>query len=289
MIDLYSLSTTSRKSGRATVLGEPGASAATIRQCSARKAAKTSDVMATRVDPGVVASLLSALVTQIEGRNLGSIVPAVANLVNDRLGLNATSDFQDAISSMLYAAITDAGRVVTAPAVDREPHQRSLSAGAIGVSPGTVIRRSTPRTVRRFDEMSAMFSDGVSLAAVLDGANDGFPPGFSEAMTGFFTVVRNGFMTGDVVAVAVAAQDLGAMLVALDQAVNGEPARRSVRRRVMRRVGKSGHHYVLDGYEPVLKSQAKITHIRVGDEDVPTDQVTFSGGKPIRRRSRSLA
>ena len=92
---------------------------------------------AAKVDAGVAQSLLSALVTGIRGRPLSTIVPVVAGLLNDMLGITPNGEFADAINSNLYTVVGPDGRVVTAPQVERQPHQRSLTAGALGVSPQT--------------------------------------------------------------------------------------------------------------------------------------------------------
>ncbi len=122
----------------------------------------------------------------------------VAGLLNDMLGINASGEFQDAINSNLYTVVGPDGRVVTAPQVERQPHQRSLT---FGVSPGTAIHKATPRAWRKFDEFSAALSDGRTLAAVLGDGNDGLPPGAMEVFTAAFTAIRNALIAGDAAAV----------------------------------------------------------------------------------------
>ncbi len=69
-----------------------------------RKADLLSTTTVAKVDPGQVASLVSTIVTLIEGRPLSTIVPVVAGLLNDMSGITPNGDFQDAINSALYTA-----------------------------------------------------------------------------------------------------------------------------------------------------------------------------------------
>ncbi len=211
---------------------------------------------AAKVDAGVVQSLISALVTEIRGRPLSTIVSVVAGLLNEKLGITPNGDFQDAINSALYTLVGPDGRTVTAPPVERQPHQRSLTAGALGVSPSTAIHKATPRARRKFDEFSAALSDGRTLAAVLGDGNDGLPPGAMEVFSAAFTAIKNALIAGDAAAVHQAGADMAAMLVALDQVVNpgSLPAERAAPLPRMRRVGPN--HYAADGHAELHRLHA---------------------------------
>ena len=129
---------TARRADRATTLDAPVAGRAPSRK---------SDLLSTvaKVDPGQVASLVSTIVETVDGQNLAAIVPVVAGLLNEMLGISPTGDFRDAISTALYTLVGPDGRTVNPPQVERQPHQRSLTAGALGVSPHTTVTRTTPR------------------------------------------------------------------------------------------------------------------------------------------------
>ena len=262
-----------------------GAGATTLDAPATRTAKRASarSKVTTRADPGVVASLLSALVEVVDGQNLAAIIPAVANLLSDRLGISATGDFQDTIGAALYTLVTPDGRTVTPPQVEREPHQRSLTAGALGVSPNTTINRTTPRVRRKFDEFAAALSDGRTLAAVLGDGDDGLPPGAVEVFTAAFTAIRNALIAGDTAAVQQAGADMAAMLVALQRVVTlgSQTTERAVSHRKMERVGKN--HWAAPGYRVSRKSLPRISGIQVGGETLPPDQVAFADGRPRRR------
>jgi len=61
----------------------------------------------------------------------------------------------------------------------------------------------------KFDEFSAFFSDGKTLAEVMDDADDGFPPGLELVILAAVTAMRNSFLAGDIDAVRQAGTDLG--------------------------------------------------------------------------------
>ncbi len=67
----------------------------------------------TKVDPGQAASLLSAIVEVVDGRDLRTILPWFVGLLSDRLGISPTGDFQDALSTPLYTLVGPDGRTVT--------------------------------------------------------------------------------------------------------------------------------------------------------------------------------
>ncbi len=220
---------------------------------------------------GVVASLVSAIVEMVDGRPPAAVIPMVANLLSDRLGISATGDFQDAISTALYTLVGPDGRTVNPPQVGRQPHQRSLTAGALGVSSGTTIHQATPRARRKFDEFSAALSDGRTLAAVLGDGDDGLPPGAMEVFTAAFTAIKNALIAGDAAAVQQAGADMAAMLVALHQVVNlgSETAERAQRRHVVTR-----------------RSLPKIGDVVINGERVPVTEVEFRDGRPVRKQRR---
>ncbi len=241
-----------------------------------------------RADPGAVASLLSALVEVVEGRPLAQILPAAPGLASDRLGISADGEFRDAILTALYTTVSDLGRTVTAPRARGEPApvRTQLAARAIGVSAGTVVTRTTPRLVRRFDEFAAMFSDGLTLGAVLADGFDGLPLGTQETLSAFVTAIRNNLIAGDLEGARRAGEDLGILLVALHQAVQemnpGSLSQRAQRggrtRRPIRRSAPT--------HEMRQRAGNKVTTIEVDGDSVPMDEVTFVDGRPVRRRSR---
>ncbi len=131
-----------------------------------------------------------------------------------------------------------------------------------------------------------MFSDGHSLQTVMGDADDGLPPGFQEAMTAFVTAIRNNLLSGDADGARRAGEDLGVLLVALDQVVNlgSQTAERAARQRKMQRVGKN--HYVAEGYVPVRKALAQIGDVIIDGERVPVAEVDFKNGRPERKQRR---
>ncbi len=67
---------------------------------------------ATKTDPGAVASLTSALVDVVDGRNLAAIIPALPGLLNDKLGISPSGDFQYAFEGALHTVVTELRRIV---------------------------------------------------------------------------------------------------------------------------------------------------------------------------------
>lgn len=90
------------------------------------------------------------------------------------------------------------------PAEGAEPLPTALKIEK--VPEGTI---KTQAIAAKFDEFAVHFSDGMSLAEVMDDANDGFPPGLEMVIFAAVMAMRNNFLAGDMSAVRQVGTDLG--------------------------------------------------------------------------------
>lgn len=67
-------------------------------------------------------------------------------------------------------------------------------------------------TARKFDNLSAMFSNGRTIAEVLSDGDDGLPPGADQALLALVVATQNSILAGDLDSVVITARDFGAMI-----------------------------------------------------------------------------
>ena len=242
-----------------------------------------------RADPARVRDLLSQLIESIEGKPLSAFVP-MAETVPLLLGLTPgnLAAFDEFLGSFIGTVVGDLGRVVTpgsvtSPADSISANRRQLAAGSLGVRRAADVQPGRPRSVRRFDELMVLFSEGRTLAAVLGDGDDGLPPGTSEIVNSMLVAIRNGLKAGDSEGARQAGADAGILIAAIHGAFFTESTAAKSGKR-LRRIGKN--HYALPGYETRKKGRAHVIAVDVDGEEVPIADVKVAGSKFVRRRAR---
>ena len=253
---------------------------------------------ARRADPARVRDLLSQLIQSIEGKPLSAFVP-MAEAVPLLIGLTPgnLAAFDEFLSSFIGTVVGDLGRVVTpgsvtGPSDSISANRRFLGASALGVR-RTAVEPGRPASVRRFDDLMAMFSEGRTLAAVLGDGNDGLPPGVSEIVNSMLVAIRNGLKAGDSEGARQAGADAGVLIAAVHATFFTEETTEKAGKR-LRKIGKN--HWLAPGFERSKKGRAHVIGIDVDGETVATKDVEvvegkfvrLRRGKPARRRTRKV-
>ncbi len=216
-----------------------------------------------KADPNFVAGVLSGLFRgRLEGLNL------------------ADNQFADVMQGFL-TTIQELGLVVNPPSItspaasvsaNRADTRRRLFAGGLGIT-NAEVRPSTPRSTFKCDEFMAFVVGEPDLQAALDaGVSDGIPLGLMEATSALLGALVAASRVGDTAAMRRIGEDFGALSAALHEATTGATAQRATGY-VTRRKNNGPH--------------GRVTHVRVGGEDVPTKDITTKGGV-VRRRTRGV-
>lgn len=213
-----------------------------------------------KADTGRIAKLLSGLVRVIEGRDLGQIVPMVSGLP-EIVGIGGRNTEFSSFLDGFIAAVGELGLVGPVPRARADDENgRILAARGLGVSAHTSVPKGTPRSVRRFDEFAAMFSDSPRLAdAIAAGNADGLPIGVTELVSAMLGALRAAALMNDTDAMRQVGIDFGALAAALAEVagVGATTAERAVG--ATRRVR-------------VQKATNKIVGVQVGDEIIPIER-----------------
>ena len=244
-----------------------------------------------RADPNRVRDLLSQLIQSIEGKPLSAFVP-MAEAVPLLIGLTPgnLAAFDEFLSSFIGTVVGDLGRVVTpgsvtGPSDSISANRRFLGASALGVR-RTAVEPGRPASVRRFDDLMAMFSEGRTLAAVLGDGNDGLPPGVSEIVNSMLVAIRNGLKAGDSEGARQAGADAGVLIAAVHATFFTEETTEKAGKR-LRKIGKN--HWLAPGFERSKKGRAHIIGIDVDGETVAIRDTKVADGKFVRlRRGKSV-
>ena len=243
---------------------------------------------ARRADPARVRDLLSQLIESIDGMPLSAFVP-MAETIPLLLGLTPQNLLAfDEFLAEFIGTILENGRTVVPPSVTDpsdsiSANRRALAAGALGVKRSAAVQPGRPRSVRRFDELTALFSQGTVLAAVLGDGDHGLPPATAEVVGAMLTAIKNNLQSGDPAAARQAGADAGALVAAIHGAFFTESTAAKSGKR-LRRIGKN--HYALPGYETRKKGRAHVIAVDVDGEEVPIADVKVAGSKFVRRRAR---
>lgn len=109
------------------------------------------------------------------------------------------------------------GEPATEAAKDEAEAEKAIIEAAASEEGEAATEADAPSELKaKFDEFSAMFSDGTTLAEVAaDATSDGFPPAIFEVTNLFFVAMRNNIVNGDINAIRGVAAEFGEMIVSL--------------------------------------------------------------------------
>ncbi len=169
------------------------------------------------VDPENGARWVDALVSFIEGRSLAEILGFWADGIPSVVGANGARE--NLFSTFLagFAQSMPAPGIVTA-GPSGVVKGDGLTQSNCGARRRVVQRDALDSPMRRlkFEDIEAFFSISESLqGALADGARDGLPIGFSEAIVALVAATRNSVLANDLAAVKQAGKDFGALVAAL--------------------------------------------------------------------------
>ena len=237
---------------------------------------------ARRADPARVRDLLSQLVTEIAGRPLSDWIP-LAETIPILVGITPgnVAAFDEFLAAFIGTVLENGRTVeppsVTSPADSISANRRQLAAGALGVKRSASVQPGRPASVRRFDELMMLFSEGRTLAAILTDADDGLPPGTSEVIGAMLTAIKNNLKAGDPAAARQAGADAATLIVAVhDSFFGGETSERALRVR-------GGP--VLVRKAPADTSRARVVAVEMDGVEYVIDPRT---GKHVRKRKRKV-